>query len=60
MQYKKFKNEINLSRLGLGIMRLPVLEAQPEQPIDYEKAKKNKDSALLYILRLTRAVVRSV
>lgn len=46
MQYKKFKNEINLSRLGLGIMRLPVLDAQPEQPIDYEKAKKIVDLAV--------------
>ena len=38
MQYKSFKNEIRLSRLGMGNMRLPVLNNDDGQ-IDYEKAK---------------------
>lgn len=37
MQYKKFK-DISLSRLGMGVMRLPVLD-QDDSKIDYEKAQ---------------------
>ena len=39
MQYKTFKDEIQLSRLGMGVMRLPILEGN-EAKIDYEKAEK--------------------
>lgn len=45
MQYKEFKDGIKLSRLGMGLMRLPVLEEE-NQPIDYEKAKEIVDQAL--------------
>ena len=38
MKYKEFKDEIKLSRLGMGNMRLPVLNNDDGQ-IDYEKAK---------------------
>lgn len=37
MQYKIFKDGIKLSRLGMGVMRLPVRGDQSE--IDYKKAK---------------------
>lgn len=36
MQYKAFKDGIQLSRLGMGVMRLPVNGSDAE--IDYEKA----------------------
>lgn len=39
MQYKTFKDEIQLSRLGMGVMRLPISEGN-EAKIDYEKAEK--------------------
>ena len=39
MQYKSFKNEITLSRLGMGNMRLPQKEENGRRVIDYEKAK---------------------
>ena len=39
MQYKTFKDEIQLSRLGMGVMRLPIAEGNDAQ-IDYEKAEK--------------------
>ena len=37
MQYKNFKNEISLSRLGMGAMRLPTCGSSAD--IDYEKAQ---------------------
>lgn len=40
MQYKKFKDGIELSRLGMGNMRLPTKEDEPNAPIDYERAEK--------------------
>ena len=45
MQYKKFKNDISLSRLGMGNMRLPVITDDPATPIDYPKAKAIIDAA---------------
>lgn len=39
MQDKTFKDEIQLSRLGMGVMRLPILEGN-EAKIDYEKAEQ--------------------
>ena len=44
MQYKIFKDGIKLSRLGMGVMRLPVKGDQSE--IDYEKAKGVIDMAM--------------
>lgn len=38
MRYKQFKDGIELSRLGMGNMRLPVIDSDDGQ-IDYEKAK---------------------
>ncbi len=46
MEYKNFKDEIKLSRLGLGNMRLPVKADEQGQPIDYEKAKEIIDYSL--------------
>lgn len=40
MNYKKFNDEISLSRLGMGNMRLPILENEPGKPIDYEKGQE--------------------
>lgn len=44
MQYKKFKNKVSLSRLGMGAMRLPVKGSNAE--IDYEKAKAIIDAGM--------------
>lgn len=46
MEYKNFKDEIKLSRLGMGNMRLPVKTDEPGQPIDYERAKEIIDHAM--------------
>lgn len=46
MSYKTFKNEIRLSRLGMGNMRLPVKMGEPGEPIDYEAAKEVIDQAM--------------
>ncbi len=46
MSYKTFKNEIRLSRLGMGNMRLPVKMREPGEPIDYEAAKEVIDQAM--------------
>lgn len=46
MQYKDFKNEVSLSRLGMGNMRLPVVAEAPGQPIDYDRAKAIIDAAI--------------
>lgn len=43
MQYKAFKDGINLSRLGMGNMRLPV---DADNHIDYPKAKAIIDAAV--------------
>lgn len=43
MQYKTFKDGIQLSRLGMGNMRLPV---DGEGRIDYPKAKAIVDAAI--------------
>ena len=43
MQYKAFKDGIQLSRLGMGVMRLPVNGSDAE--IDYEKAQAIIDAA---------------
>ncbi len=46
MLYKEFKNEIKLSRLGMGNMRLPIIENDSGQKIDYQKAKAIIDKAI--------------
>lgn len=38
MQYKDYRHNIKLSRLGMGVMRLPVKDGN-DALIDYEKAK---------------------
>ncbi|NLO83944.1 MAG: 4Fe-4S binding protein [Clostridiales bacterium] len=45
MQYKEFKDGIKLSRLGMGNMRLPIVDGDYAQ-IDYEKAKKIVDCCI--------------
>ena len=45
MKYKSFKGEIQLSRLGMGNMRLPVLEGK-QADIDYPKAKTIIDACI--------------
>lgn len=40
MRYAKFKNNIKLSKLGLGAMRLPQTEPGLAKPIDEPKAKE--------------------
>jgi len=45
MQYKPFK-ELNLSRLGLGNMRLPTIGDDPAAPIDRERAYAIVDYAM--------------
>lgn len=45
MKYKNFKDNIELSRLGMGNMRLPVIN-NDEGNIDYEKAKAIIDKAM--------------
>lgn len=44
MQYKNFKDNISLSRLGMGAMRLPVV-GEDQGNIDYDKAKEIIDYA---------------
>ena len=39
MQYKTFKDEIQLSRLGMGVMRLPIADGN-DAKIDYEKSRE--------------------
>lgn len=39
MQYKEFKDGIRLSRLGMGVMRLPVV-GQDDAVIDYKEEKE--------------------
>lgn len=46
MQYKVFKDGIQLSRLGMGNMRLPVQKDVEGEPIDYEKGKAIIDRAI--------------
>lgn len=43
MHYTKFCDEIKLSRLGMGVMRMPVKQEEPGTPIDYEKAQEIMD-----------------
>lgn len=45
MEYKEFKDGIKLSRLGMGNMRLPVINGDDSR-IDYEKAKKIIDQCM--------------
>lgn len=45
MIYKNFMN-IQLSRLGMGVMRLPVVGDDPNGAIDYEKAQEIIDYAM--------------
>lgn len=45
MQYKSYKDNIRLSRLGMGVMRLPVLE-QDNARIDVERAQKLIDRCM--------------
>jgi predicted aldo/keto reductase-like oxidoreductase len=46
MVYKKFQNIIDISRLGMGIMRLPIKENEPGTPIDKVKAQVLIDYAI--------------
>ncbi len=46
MVYKKFKDTIEVSRLGMGIMRLPVKDNEHGTPIDKEKAQLLIDYAI--------------
>jgi predicted aldo/keto reductase-like oxidoreductase len=39
MQYVRFKDEVELSRLGMGNMRFPTVGGVPGAPIDREKAQ---------------------
>ena len=45
MEHKAFKDGIQLSRLGMGNMRLPVQGDAPNSPIDFEKAQRLIDTA---------------
>ena len=45
MQYKYFKDGIKLSCLGMGVMRLPVLD-EDDSKIDFEKAQKLIDQCM--------------
>ena len=45
MQYKSYKDNIRLSRLGMGVMRLPVLE-QENARINVERAQKLIDRCM--------------
>lgn len=45
MQYKEYKNGIQLSRLGMGVMRLPVMN-RDDSRINYEKAKRIIDNCM--------------
>ena len=40
MNYVKFNQEISLSQLGMGVMRLPQKGKDSKSPIDYEKAEQ--------------------
>ena len=46
MRYKSFKDEIKLSRLGMGNMRLPEKVTENGTSIDYEAAKAIIDNAM--------------
>lgn len=41
MQYKKFQDNISLSRLGMGNMRLPTCGEGENGPIDYDRATEH-------------------
>lgn len=43
MEFVNFKNELKLSRLGMGAMRFPTTDGLPMGPIDYEKAQEMID-----------------
>ena len=45
MRYKEFKDGVQLSRLGMGTMRLPILD-NDNAKIDYEKAAKLVDDCM--------------
>ena len=45
MQYKSFKDGVKLSRLGMGVMRLPILDGD-DSKIDFEKAQKLIDQCM--------------
>lgn len=45
MEYKKFK-DLQLSRLGMGNMRLPVMGNDPSAPIDRVRAQEIIDYAI--------------
>ena len=42
MQYKAYKDGIRLSRLGMGVMRLPI-ENQDDSRINYEGAVSHRN-----------------
>ena len=45
MLYKPFK-EVQLSRLGMGAMRLPIISGGNDKDIDYNKAQEIIDYAM--------------
>ena len=46
MQYREFRDGVKLSRLGMGNMRLPLLDAKDGGSIDYEKGQAIIDAAM--------------
>lgn len=46
MQYVRFKDEVELSRLGMGNMRFPTVGGVPGAPIDREKAREIIDHVM--------------
>ena len=46
MVYKNFKDEVKLSRLGMGNMRLPVRMGEEGEEINYEAAKAIINNAI--------------
>ena len=46
MKYEAFKNNVNLSKLGLGGMRLPQAEPGFAGPIDEPKAQEIIDNCM--------------
>ncbi len=48
MIYRKFDQTTQVSRLGMGAMRLPVKAGEPNQPIDTQKAQAIIDYAIAH------------
>ena len=48
MRYQKFREHVNLSKLGLGAMRLPQTEPGLAKPIDEPEAQKLIDYCMAH------------